>query len=220
MTSYAIQNTDPIKFCGSPSDATGNHRPGFDCNCSNLPLYISNIRNVHYQSILPIPRPLVINVQYSSTSQPTSKNGTAYMLQCHYCDYNTPEISTLKQHFDSKHSSGSKNLKPEYTKPYQCTTCGKSYEQPQYLNRHVKTDHREIFACDECAENFSSVQALITHTKAIHIEADLSCPICDRKLTSEAAVSEHLIHVQTPGNTTETRTAPGTRSGRERDGAQ
>lgn len=89
-------------------------------------------------------------------------------------------------------NQSSKDDRPPYAKPYQCAKCGKSYEQPQYLNRHVKTDHAQLFARDDCNETFLSTSALISHTKQVHIEADLSCPICDQLLTSEMAVNRHM----------------------------
>ena len=70
-------STNPIKFCGSPSDRTGDHRPGFDCNCSNEPLYMANIRNAHYQSILPIARPLPSSDRLQITTQQSTKKDTA-----------------------------------------------------------------------------------------------------------------------------------------------
>ena len=88
-------STDPIKFCGSPSDLTGSHRPGFDCNCSNEPFYMANIRNAHYQSVLPIARPLAGSDQPPSTSQQSSKKDTEHSYQCDYYVYSTRKLSNL-----------------------------------------------------------------------------------------------------------------------------
>ena len=103
---------------------------------------------------------------------------------------------TIKQpKIDIKHAKGSNNPTPGCAKEYRCVTCGKSYAQPQYLNCHVRTEHDEVFGCDECNENFPSTSALITHTKEVHIEADLSCPICNRLLASEITIIQHMRYV-------------------------
>ena len=43
-----------IKFCGSPTATVGDLQPDHPCSCSGEPLLIANIRNAHFQSLLPI----------------------------------------------------------------------------------------------------------------------------------------------------------------------
>ena len=94
--------TGPIKFCGSPSH---------DCNCSNQPLYMANINNTPYQSLLPIARPLAGSDRPPSTSQHSSKKDTENSYQCDYCVYSTPKPSNLKRHVDVKHPKESNKSK-------------------------------------------------------------------------------------------------------------
>ena len=49
--------TGPVKFCGSPKDKEGDFHSDRPCNCFGEPLQIVNIRNMHFQSILPLQTP-------------------------------------------------------------------------------------------------------------------------------------------------------------------
>ena len=48
---YTMNST--MKFCASSTNRTGNFQPNANCNCSAAPLHIANIKNTHFQSLLP-----------------------------------------------------------------------------------------------------------------------------------------------------------------------
>ena len=90
-------NNASIKFCASSSDRTGSFRENVACNCSALPLYIANIRNTHFQSLIPI-ETRNENVQ-KNNQEP--KN-----FQCDFCTKSYVQKKTLSlflQHYSCFH---------------------------------------------------------------------------------------------------------------------
>ena len=49
-----------------------------------------------------------------------------------------------------------------------CTVCGKSFDNPLYLERHIEIHSEENFPCKECKKEFSTKQNLYVHMTPIN----------------------------------------------------
>ncbi|OCT70805.1 zinc finger protein 574 [Xenopus laevis] len=131
--------------------------------------------------------------QSSTLQQHQYVHGQAYLYKCNECGVNFHRPYRLLLH--QYHHTG------EY--PYKCQECGLSFLLKRLLEVH-QLGHRgeEPHRCQECGTNFPSVQRLQDHrcSKAGDGGGEkLECPICGKKVTSDAHLNTHVA-TQHSGN--------------------
>ena len=92
-------STAIFKYCGNSIVMEDSISSDYPCPCDFEPLYIANIRNEHYQPLLP----QAIG-RSEKTSQTDEINEKGKMYRCDDCHYSTTKESNLKRHAQSKHS--------------------------------------------------------------------------------------------------------------------
>ena len=169
-------STQDLKFCGSPNVTEGDDRVDHDCNCQLPPIHIASIRNIHFQSILPIQNPSQESTNQNEADKSSEKTK---MHRCNICDFSTPRAYNMKRH-QTTHPKNQDQIKekaasdepshrnettPSITyakdtlnslvKKFICNICGLDFAQPQYLSRHIKVEHEQIYDDRSNKENLS-----------------------------------------------------------------
>ena len=83
------------------------------------------------------------------------------------------------------------NASSEPDAVYSCERCLKSFERPQYLNRHLLTYH-SVHDCDQCDESFSTISLRCEHIKTNHMGENSTYTIRDKTFERKDMVEIHL----------------------------
>lgn len=105
------------------------------------------------------------------------------------CDYKTLQLSHLKRHYSTVHSTH---------REYECPVCEKTYKLREHLHRHMKTDHsgsspsdQRKFQCDFC-EYRAKTEGLLESHLMIHTGVKpFTCDICNLSFRQRSTLQQH-----------------------------
>jgi KRAB domain-containing zinc finger protein len=82
-------------------------------------------------------------------------------------------------------------------KPYNCTTCGKSFSQKGHLREHIVTVHegKKRFKCSSCDVSFKQRHSLKKHICIDKIQENsnqvFNCTFCDTSFKNDMNLKSH-----------------------------
>uniref|UniRef100_A0A182M3E2 Transcription factor grauzone n=2 Tax=Anopheles culicifacies TaxID=139723 RepID=A0A182M3E2_9DIPT len=80
---------------------------------------------------------------------------------CDQCDYTTVNIQSLQNHRRVQHTD---------IKPFECSTCGKSFKLKSNLREHLAQHQLEQkYSCEFCSRRFTSKSNYYCHRKRMHL---------------------------------------------------
>lgn len=128
-------------------------------------------------------------------NQVHSKN----LYTCGSCPTIFKNLSSLKDHVEKKHTSGSN---------YSCETCHKEFSCKQHLRAHMKNHLSEEdypYACHICSRRFLRRKLLLNHEATHSSDRPFRCLCCDsrfktRDLLASHCVKKHGISIKVSGS--------------------
>ncbi|XP_028307462.1 zinc finger protein 11-like [Gouania willdenowi] len=105
-------------------------------------------------------------------------------MQCGMCDKTFTLLRRLREHYEKQHN---------FTGPYPCTQCGKTFVQLSYLIIHERIHKGEFpYVCDLCPEKFRSSNCLTVHQRKHTGEKPFLCWQCGKCYRSASELTVHM----------------------------
>lgn len=105
-------------------------------------------------------------------------------MQCTKCEKTFTLLRRLREHYEKVHN---------FTGPYPCGQCDKSFMQLSYLAIHGRIHQGEFpYACDLCPEKFRSSNCLTVHQRKHTGEKPFLCWQCGKSYRSASELTVHM----------------------------
>ena len=106
--------------------------------------------------------------------------------------------STTSTSLTSPNANAGKKARASHKKMLPCSFCGKCFDRPSLLNRHLRTHTGERpHVCDICEKGFSTSSSLNTHRRIHSGEKPHECTICGKRFTASSNLYYHrMTHVK------------------------
>ncbi|XP_055623833.1 zinc finger protein 569-like [Toxorhynchites rutilus septentrionalis] len=116
-------------------------------------------------------------------------------LQCPLCPDRFQQVHQLKYHIrthQSKKQTGKIRTKSKGGNGGVCQLCGKSFQNPCYMETHMKFHLKERnFPCEQCDKRFYTKHDMKDHQKTMHAEHTLLCGSCGKSFGTRRAFIRH-----------------------------
>lgn len=105
-------------------------------------------------------------------------------MQCTMCEKTFTLLRRLREHYEKDH---------DFTGPYPCPQCDKSFITLSYLAIHQRIHKGEFpFSCDLCSEKFRSSNCLTVHLRKHTGEKPFLCWQCGKSYRSASELTVHM----------------------------
>ncbi|XP_057301914.1 zinc finger protein 892-like isoform X4 [Hydractinia symbiolongicarpus] len=78
-----------------------------------------------------------------------------------------------------------------YEKPYKCSVCGKSFNTPSLLKRHMRYHGEKLYKCNFCAEEFNHCGTWKAHMRIHTGFKPYKCDICGNEFDQSTDMKRH-----------------------------
>jgi hypothetical protein len=134
---------------------------------------------------------------------------------CDQCPTRCHTVHMLKEHMETHNKEGRRKFvctvcaavfktsaglwkhkfihKPDTLK-FLCSKCGKQFQNPVQLKRHVATHSEAKFPCQLCPKSFNRRELLRRHSFVHVTEKKLVCDVCHKKYASKSQLAKHRLH--------------------------
>ncbi|XP_044735334.1 zinc finger protein 729-like [Chrysoperla carnea] len=109
---------------------------------------------------------------------------------CSDCGYTCEGKSSLKTHYEQKHTQ---------VRAYKCTICTKCFKTRGELTKHIRYTHNydphtaNTHACDQCTKTFKTKSALQYHVRYTHSdEKQFICTGCTKQFKTKGTLKIHM----------------------------
>ena len=149
------------KFCASAIPIEGSYRQDSPCDCVAEPLHIANVRNVHFQSLIPTGSSMLSRdggIRGSDSIDTPLASTPNLPYRCDSCNKSYAKPQFLNRH-----------IKIDHPAIYLCDECGQKFPSPQLLGDHCKAVHTcKDKICPICSKTFENVTLLTFHMETAH----------------------------------------------------
>ncbi|KAF7650207.1 hypothetical protein LDENG_00129760 [Lucifuga dentata] len=105
-------------------------------------------------------------------------------MACTMCDRSFTLLRRLREHYEKQHN---------FTGPYPCLRCNKTFFQLSYLAIHERIHNGEFpYACNKCPEKFRSSNCLTVHLRKHTGEKPFLCWQCGKRYRSASELTVHM----------------------------